>query len=356
MTVVGREPLEKARSLAREALAAGRGTDPEQALDACDHALNLLLPVGPSDALADVLRWKGTILRDRGNHTAAADLYAQSLAVADAIEYRDGRAHALNCLGTISQLRGDLRAAERWYGEAARLAHRLADRRLTGMVQQNLGILAEVQQRTDEAVTHFRLALAAFELEDQNDAVIWVLNNLGVLYTRESAFARAQDVLERALTLAKSLNDVASEAMVQENRARLFLATGRLDQADAAVVRALTIAEQRHDNSRRASAFRLLAQVTAARKPGTPDAIVLLDRALVLCELGEDVELRAEILSDLGDACRDSGEMTRARECWRRAIEIARIAGFGSMIGKLVSRLRSPAFDRNDGASQATAP
>src|ERR671934_2006865 len=95
------QPLEKARALASEALAAWRGADPDHAIDACDHAIALLLPVGPSDALADVLRWKGTVMRDRGSHAAAADLYGQSLAVADSVGYATGRAQALNCLGTI---------------------------------------------------------------------------------------------------------------------------------------------------------------------------------------------------------------------------------------------------------------
>src|SRR5688572_20024201 len=94
MDVDRESPLERARSLAREALGSSRSADPDQALDACDHALALLLPVGSSDALADVLRWKGSILRDRGQHSAASDLYSQSLAVADSIAYRLGRAHA----------------------------------------------------------------------------------------------------------------------------------------------------------------------------------------------------------------------------------------------------------------------
>jgi tetratricopeptide (TPR) repeat protein len=130
MVAVRDRPFDQAQALAREALAAWRGSDPDQAIDACDHALALLLPVGPSDALADVLRCKGSILRDRGSHAAASDLYGQSLAVADSIGYQVGRAYALNCLGTIAQFRGDLIAAERWYGEAARLAHRLGERRL----------------------------------------------------------------------------------------------------------------------------------------------------------------------------------------------------------------------------------
>jgi tetratricopeptide (TPR) repeat protein len=348
------QPLDKARALAQEALAAWRGADPDQAIDACDHALALLLPVGPSDALADVLRWKGSIMRDRGSHATAADLYAQSLAVADSIGYRSGRAHALNCLGTMAQLRGDLAAAERWYGEAARIAHRLADRRLSGMVQQNLGIVAETQGRPDEAVAHFRLALAAFEQEEENDAVLWVLNNLGVLYTREAAHHRAADVLERALILARSLHDVASEALVEENRSSLFLATGKLDEAAEAAARANAIAEQRHDNTRRASTLRLLSQVARERDKSSQEGTTLLERALSLCELGEDVQLRVEILADLGDALYDRGERGKARESWRRSLELARIAGFLGMITRLQSRLRPSLPDRH-GLTEAIA-
>lgn len=347
------QPLEKARSLAREALAGWRGADPDQAIDACDHALALLLPVGPTDALADVLRWKGSILRDRGSHGAASDLYSQSLAVADAISYKGGRAHALNCLGTIAQFRGDLVAAERWYGEAARLAHRLSDRRLSGMVQQNLGIIAETQDRTDEAVAHFRLALAAFEQEQQNDAVVWVLNNLGVLYTREGAYSRAAEVLDRALNLAREMSDAASETFVEENRAAMFLATGRLDDAEHSCKRAHDLAERRKDDTRRAAAFRLLARINLQRDRQAPLAIVLFERSLALCERGEDVQLRTEILADMGDAFFDRGEHARAKDYWRRALELGRLAEFTGMVTRLQARLKSSVTDRRSGTSEA---
>lgn len=347
------QPLEKARSLAREALAGWRGADPDQAIDACDHALALLLPVGPTDALADVLRWKGSILRDRGSHAIAADLYAQSLAVADSASYKAGRAHALNCLGTIAQLRGDLPAAERWYGEAARLAHRISDRRLSGMVQQNLGVIAETQGRTDEAVAHFRLALAAFEQEEQSDAVVWVLNNLGLLYTREGAYARAAEVLDRALHLSREMSDAASETFVQENRAAMFIGTGRLDEAEQCCKQAHALAEQRKDDTRRAAAFRLLARINLARDKKAPLAIVLFERSLALCERGEDVQLRTEILSDMGDAFFDRGEPARAKEYWRRALELARLADFNAMVTRLQARLKTSLSDRRSGKSEA---
>jgi len=350
-----RDPLEQARGLAEQALASWRGANPEQAIDACDHAIALLLPVGPSDALADVLRWKGSVLRDRGHHAAASDLYTQSLAVADSIAYKGGRAHALNCLGTVAQFRGDLLAAERWYGEAALLAHRLHDRRLSGMVQQNLGIVAETQDRTDEAIAHFRLALAAFEDEEDQDGVVWVLNNLGLLYTREAAYGRAEEALERALALAVRRRDLASQAIVDENRAALFLALGKLDKADAAIARAHGIAEQRHDNTRRAAALRVMARILRVRDSAAPQVVPTLERALALCQLGEDVQLRVEILSELGDARREAGEHSRARETWRRALDIARIAGFVSLTGSLQLKVRSGGGDRRGPAREAAA-
>jgi tetratricopeptide (TPR) repeat protein len=353
--VASRDPLEQARALAENALASWRGANPEHAIDACDHAIALLLPVGPSDALADVLRWKGSVLRDRGHHGEASDLYTQSLAVADSIAYKAGRAHALNCLGTVAQFRGDLLAAERWYGEAALLAHRLGDRRLSGMIQQNLGIVAETQDRTDEAIAHFRLALAAFEEEADQDGVVWVLNNLGVLYTRESAYGRAEEALERALALALERQDIASLAIVEENRAALFLALGKLDKADAAISRAHGIAEQRRDNTRRAAALRIMGRILRVRDQAAASAITMFERALSLCQLGEDVQLRVEILSDLGDCLRDAGEHTRARETWRRALDIARVAGFASVASALQLKLRSAAPERRGAAREARA-
>lgn len=334
-------PLDKARELARGALATWRGADPDRALDACDHALGLLLPVGPSEALADVLRWKGTVLRDRGVLAVANELYAQSLGVAESANYKQGRAHALNCLGTVAQFRGESESAERFFGDAARLAHRLGDRRLSAMVQQNLGVLAEDQGRTDEAIAHFRLALVAFEQENQRDAALWVLNNLGVLYTREGATARALDTLDRARDMAQELGDVASEGIVEENRAALFVAMGRLDAAELAATRAFGIAEQRDDKARRAAALRALARVIVARQPGAAQAVTLLDRACVLSETSENVLLRVEILSDLGDAYHEQGELPRAKECWRRALDLARRAGFNALANTLQLRLKT---------------
>src|SRR5205085_3359878 len=115
---------------------------------------------------------------------------------------------------------------------------------------------------------------------------------------------------------------------------------------------ALSIADQRKDGTRRAAALRALARVALRRAPS--DAVALLERALVLCDLGEDTLLRTETLSDLGDAYMATQQALRARECWRRALDLARIAGYGGMSTLLQSRLRPSQPER--GAIQAIAP
>jgi tetratricopeptide (TPR) repeat protein len=145
---------------------------------------------------------------------------------------------------------------------------------------------------------------------------------------------------------------VVAECVIEENRSALYLALGNLEKAESAAAAALSIAEQRKDSTRRAAALRSLARVAIRRSPA--EAVSLLERALVLCELGEDTLLRAEALTDLGDAYMATQQLVRARESWRRALDVARIAGYSGMIPVLLMRLRPTSTER--GAVQAIAP
>src|SRR5579864_5364445 len=126
------------RRLAEVARAAGFGDSAEEVLRAGVDAVALLTGEEESPLLADLLRWQGSVLRDRGRTSEAQPLYERSLAVADRLKYQAGRAHALNCLGGIAQRRGDLEAAFAYFNEALRLSSQSGEDRLTAMIQQNL--------------------------------------------------------------------------------------------------------------------------------------------------------------------------------------------------------------------------
>jgi tetratricopeptide (TPR) repeat protein len=321
------DTIEAARALGREAEAVARGTDPAYPLGLCDRAIALLTPLGPCEALADLLRLKGNILRDCGDHARALDLYAQSLAIADAVFYSVGRAYALNCFGTMEQCRGDLKRAVSWYKSAQRLADGLGDRCLLGRIRQNLGIAAATAGNETEALDHFRAALTAFEQEGDDQAALWVLNNMGNLHTRMGSYDLAQRSLHGALELAKMLGDAASEGIVEENRARLLLATGKLDAAQEAAERALGIAALRRDPTRQASALWSLACIKRHRSPGSPEVLALLEGALELAQNGADAEIKAEILREISSSCEDQGDQTKAKSYREAALSIETNSG-----------------------------
>src|SRR4051812_38345773 len=118
------------RRLAEIARQAGYGNSPETALKSIREALSLLDTSSEEPLVADLLRWQGSMLRERGQTSAAEPLYRRSLHISRRIEYDAGTAHALNCLGALAQRRGDIAGAANAVTDALLLAERCGDRAL----------------------------------------------------------------------------------------------------------------------------------------------------------------------------------------------------------------------------------
>src|SRR5687768_18089025 len=70
---------ERAREMVQRARASERKGEAAKALGLYDDALAMFEGDSPDPFLADVLRWKGTLLRERGETEAAYRNYTQSL-------------------------------------------------------------------------------------------------------------------------------------------------------------------------------------------------------------------------------------------------------------------------------------
>jgi len=322
-------PLDRIRSLVADARAAERSDAPDEALARYDEALELLADAGQSELLADVLRWKGTVHRERGETEEAGALYRRSADISDRLSYRAGKAHALNCLAAIAQRLGDLREAERLYNEAAIVGTDAADQRLLGMIQQNLGILANIRGDFDEASRRYHLSLEAYEAagDDQTTALTW--NNLGMLHTDHGHFTDAEAAYERALTIARRCGNAQVARAVSLNRVELLIAAERWAEADEQCSRSLNAAEQRRDRQRRAEALKFLGIIERNRRQYDRSADALSQARRLAGESG-DVLLSAELLSELGETWRRRGDAREARAAWQEAESV--FAGVGARV------------------------
>ena len=168
----------EAARLTELARAAGLGDSPDAALAWHREALDLLGTDEPSPLLADVLRWQGSVLRDRGQTSAAQPLYEQSLAIAIELEYDSGHAHALNCLA-LAQRRGDIAGAASYFGDALSIAERAGERRLLGCC----GRIWRHRRHSRRSGSRARaLPRGARDLQASHDHqhASWVLSNLGL--------------------------------------------------------------------------------------------------------------------------------------------------------------------------------
>jgi tetratricopeptide (TPR) repeat protein len=334
------DDLEKARELVGQARVAEQREQTAKALGLYDDALACFHPDSFHTFYADVLRWKGTLLRERGETESAYRCYSNSLAKASRAHSDSGQAHALNCLAIIAQRRGDQKETDRLYRRAAALAETAGETRLLGMIQQNRGVLANMRGDYTAAAAAYSASLAAFELAGDAEAISWVLNNMGMLSTRIRNFGDALQHLERGLAIAVKRNDAIVESIITLNLAEARMGLGQLEIADDLCSRALEAAQRRGDHLTAAGALKCRAAIE--RERGALDkSIATLRIAIYEAEGAEDQLLHAEMLRELGEISRSLGNPGAARSAWREAAESFRKVGAKSDLADLQTRIEA---------------
>jgi tetratricopeptide (TPR) repeat protein len=331
---------ERARELVEMAKAAEQQEQTGKALGLYDDALSHFSTDSDDPYPADVLRWKGTLLRERGETEAAYRCYAQSLAKAALAGSTGRQAHALNCLGTIAQRRGDPKETERLYVKASKLAEQAGDVRLLGMIEQNRGVMANTRGDYASAATSYSKSLGAFEAANDPEPMSWILNNLGILHTKIRNFEEARIHLERGLAIAINRHDTVVENVITLNLAEVWVGLGRLELADDLCGRALEQAQRRADHLTAAGALKVRAAIE--RQRGALDkSIATLRIAIYEAEGAEDRLLHAEMLRELGEISRAVGNSGAARSAFREAVDAFGVVGANQEIAEIQAELKT---------------
>ena len=330
--------VEHARQLVELARVAEKREENDKALSLFDDALSELGEHCTDAFVADVLRWKGTLLRERGETEAAFRCYTTSLEKSKECGSVAHQAHALNCLGTISQRRCEHKDTERLYAEASELAVKAGEARLLGMIEQNRGVLASMRGDYGKAAIFYANSLSAFETAGDTEPMSWVLNNLGILHTKLHNYGEALDYLQRGLAIAIARDDSVVKNVISLNIAEAWMGMGRLDKADDWSVDALGQAQRRGDHLSAAGALRVRAAIE--RQRGALDkSIATLRIAIYEAEGAEDRLLHAEMLRELGEISRAVGNAGAARSALREAVDSFEQIGAASELAEAKGQL-----------------
>jgi CheY-like chemotaxis protein/Tfp pilus assembly protein PilF len=206
------------------------------------------------------------------------------------------KAIALYRSAIVAKLSSRHNDALRYYNEAAPFFEEITNDALRGKFHNGfanlLACLGQTEGRNDyidRAFIEYAAAGFHFERAGQARHHACVENNLGYLFCTISKFTEAHNHLDRAQAIFTSLRDDVHLAQVDETRARVFLAEGRVGDAEKLARAAVGVLERGGEQSLLAEA--LTTQGTALARGGQYEqAGEVLLRAAEVAEAAGDVE------------------------------------------------------------------
>jgi putative nucleotidyltransferase with HDIG domain len=281
---------QRAAAFVEEARARERAGALPEAIERYQAAIVEAEQAGDERVLAEALRRLAVVRHRRGESAAARTLCGRSRDVAE----RGGdallAAEALNTLGGLDLMTGALEEARASFRRALELDG--ASQELQARVQQNLGIVANIQGDLIEALRCYERSLDAYRRLGDTHGCALAYHNLGMISADRQQFDEAALFFRESYDIAYRAGDVHLQALCLVNHAEVHIARQRFADAQRDAEAALTIFDQLGAAADKAEAYRVIGIVY--RETGRA--------ALAESRLRAGVELARSAGSMLGEA------------------------------------------------------
>ena len=239
--------------------------------EALAHYESALQLIDAEDAAkkASVLRSMGAVYRDRGDLESAEAKYEASRVCAEEANLPGEVASALTAQATVEILRGNLEQAAELFLKAREVAEELGDDRLVAMIDQNLGVISNIQGNVAVALLSYRSALDRYRRIQDSASALRALNNMGMAHVDLAEWAAAETCFGEAGELASSLGDSMMVGTVELNRAELHLKRRRFEAAQESCDRSVQIFHRLRARRATAEAYKFYGILY--RETGRPD-------------------------------------------------------------------------------------
>lgn len=203
-------------------------TDPQQALEYAQSALELAQkhenPQAEAHALSDI----GMVNHVLGNYSLAMKHYVQASNIFEEQELKNEQAMVLNRMGQVHFDQPSPLKALELYMRASSLQ---TDQKGKGTTHNLMGNAYQAMNHYTNAIKEYKAALAIFEQLDLIKEVALTQNNMGAILLLTGKQKEATLLLNRALNTQKELNDQYDLISTNYNLSLLYLAQNKLERA-----------------------------------------------------------------------------------------------------------------------------
>lgn len=288
-----------------------RGADWEGALATYDQVFAAARAAGSVRWMADATRGTARMLRELCRLDEAQEQAELSIEIATRAELAYAAARAVNILGTVHYVRGDIHNAADLYESALESARELREDDLILAACVNLGVVANIRGDLRAAFAFYLECIASAVRTSNAQASVFGYNNLGMLAADVREWMQADVLFHRALELADEIGDATITTTLLLNRAEPLIQVGDLDAAERVLDRAEAMAERIQNVREMAEAARFRGML-ACRRGDEAGASGHLGRSLLLAtRAGLRLE-RAEALEQMALLHHDAGRSEAA--------------------------------------------
>jgi putative nucleotidyltransferase with HDIG domain len=256
----------RAADLLHEARGRERAGCLPEAIDRYESAIAAAEASVERTVLAEALRRLAVVRHHRNESALARELCHRSYDVARAVGNDLLAAEALNTLGGLDLATGSLEDARKTFLAALELGGE--NRELRARVEQNLGILANIQGELDEAYTRYGRSLEAYGACGDEHGCAIAYHNLGMVSADRELFDEADRYFSASRAIAERTGDVHLQGLCLVHHAEVDVARQRFENARQNAEAALALYDQLGARGAKAEAYRVLGMMY--REAGRP--------------------------------------------------------------------------------------
>lgn len=269
-----------------------------------------------------LVEYSKILLSGRTDFGAATGLFNTALALRRELGDDRGVAESLFDLGLAAQMSAQDGRARELFQQSYEISTRLCDRLLMSYALRHLAYLLEAEGKIDEAILLHERTLALREQVGFKRGIAGSLGALADLHTGKQELSRAKKYLERAVTLAEELHDDVLRAGLLESLGRAQRESGEWEKALSTLQQCHALAEAAGDAEIRILALTQIGTILAVTTRRA-ESFASFDNALHLATLTNDPRKLAPVLLAYASALYRSELCERGDELLQRMEKLA---------------------------------
>ncbi len=206
--------------------------------------------------LATALRRAAGIRRRRQEPADALALYRRSHDVAIGIGEHVLAAEALNGIAVVYVNRGEWESARDYLHQALDVGAESEE--LRGRIEQNFGVMANIEGDITAAIAHYQRSLDSFRSAKNENGCAIAYHNLGMVSADRRLWEEAERYFNASLEIAETTGDINVRAHVLLNRTEVDIARARYEDARQHAEQALQIFDEMGAVDQKAAAYKYL--------------------------------------------------------------------------------------------------